>query len=121
MNANKNNIFFILKLTILSYALTAIFILIFTLIVYKMLLPDNKITIGIIIIYTLSNLISGFVAGKIKGSKKFIWGILVGCTYFIVLIIVSSIISKEFFSNQAMILPALLSSLGGGMVGGMLS
>ena len=72
MNTKKDNIFFILKLTILSYALTAIFLLIFTLIVYKMMLPDSKITIGIIVIYTLSNLISGFIAGKVKQNKKFV-------------------------------------------------
>lgn len=86
-----------------------------------MLLPDNKITIGIIVIYCLSTLISGFIAGKVKKSKKFLWGLLIGCTYFIILAILSFIISKELFSNEDMILPALISSAGGGMLGGMLS
>ena len=121
MSQKKSNILFTLKLVGLSYVLTGIFILIFTLIVYKNYMADEKIIIGVLAIYTISNAISGFIAGRIKQHKKYIWGAITGITYFIVLILISFIVTKEFLGNTNMIMPAFLATVCGGTIGGMLS
>lgn len=121
MAEKKSNILLIIKLVAVSYALTAILILLFTFIVYKTLMNDDKIVVGILVIYTLSNLIAGFIAGKVKKQKKFVWGLIAGATYFIILILLSFIATREFIGNQSMLIPALLATVGGGMIGGMLS
>lgn len=121
LGTKSNNLFFIVKLTGIAYLLTAIFLFIFTLAVYKTYMSDKNITIGIIVIYALSNVICGFIAGKVKQSKKFLWGALVGVSYLLVLIVISLIVTKEFLGNSSILLPATLSIIFGGTVGGMIS
>ena len=121
LGTKSNNLFFIVKLTGIAYLLTAIFLFIFTLAVYKTYMSDKNITIGIIVIYALSNVICGFIAGKVKQSKKFLWGALVGVSYLLVLIVISLIVTKEFPGNSSILLPATLSIIIGGTVGGMIS
>lgn len=121
LGTKSNNLFFIVKLTGIAYLLTAIFLFIFTLAVYKTYMSDKNITIGIIVIYALSNVICGFIAGKVKQSKKFLWGALVGVSYLLVLIVISLIVTKEFLGNSSILLPATLSIIIGGTVGGMIS
>lgn len=121
LGTKSNNLFFIVKLTGIAYLLTAIFLFIFTLAVYKTYMSDKNITIGIIVIYALSNAICGFIAGKVKQSKKFLWGALVSVSYLLVLIVISLIVTKEFMGNSSILLPATLSIIIGGTVGGMIS
>ena len=121
LGTKSNNLFFIVKLTGIAYLLTAIFLFIFTLAVYKTYMSDKNITIGIIVIYALSNVICDFIAGKVKQSKKFLWGALVGVSYLLVLIVISLIVTKEFLGNSSILLPATLSIIIGGTVGGMIS
>ena len=52
-------------------------------------LDEAKVTAGILIIYVLSAFAGGFVIGKITGTKKFFWGLLVGIFYAVLLVLVS--------------------------------
>ncbi len=115
------NLLFILKLTCLSFLLTAVFLLILTFIVYKTYMNDKNIAIGIIIIYALTNIICGFIAGKIKKNKKYLWGAIIGISYLVLLSLISLIVTKEFLGNNGMWLPATLATILGGTFGGMIS
>ena len=63
----------LVKSVTLAYIITLISLLVFALIVYKTYMSDGGIEIGIIVIYCISNLVSGFIIGKIQKNKKFLW------------------------------------------------
>ena len=45
--------------------------------------------VGIIIIYVVSCLVGGFMAGKIIRKDRYIWGIVTGLSYYVLLLLVS--------------------------------
>ena len=78
-----------LRSLLLAYAVTVILLLLLALLLYKLELDEGKISIGIIAVYVLSCFVGGLAAGKASQSRKFIWGLLVGALYFLVLAVVS--------------------------------
>ena len=68
----------ILKALLCAYAVTGILLLALTLLLYKMNLSEENVNAGIILIYVISTFASGFVIGKLAGTRKFLWGILTG-------------------------------------------
>lgn len=100
---------------------TGIFIILMSYLFYKMHISDSGITVGVIITYLLSTFIGGFIYGKIKEKRKFLYGMMIGLIYFGVLAICSGIISGAagIFTKDGII--ALLCCAGGGMLGGMIS
>ena len=111
----------LVKCVTLAYIITLISLLIFAFIVFKTFMSDDGIALGVVVIYCISNLIAGFVIGKMKKERKFMWGLLNGAIYFSLLVIISFIVNGEFVSESSMFLKALLSSTISGMIGGMLS
>ena len=57
---------------------------------------------------------------KIK-KNKFVWGLINGLSYFVILLIISTIIGGALIITPSMLTNALLSSLISGMIGGMVS
>lgn len=65
--------------------------------------------------------IAGFIAGKYYKVKKFLWGLILGSVYFLILVLVSLIGGvSDAVIGSGMITTYLLCA-GGGMLGGMLS
>jgi putative membrane protein (TIGR04086 family) len=100
-------------------AVTAILLLLLSLIFYKMNLSDRGIAVGIVVIYLAANFVGGFIMGKIKEENKYKWGALVGIMFFVALSIISMVVTGELYSSGTKALWALLSCVGGGMIGGM--
>ena len=100
-------------------AVTAIMLLLLSLIFYKMNLSDKSIAVGIVLIYILANFIGGFIMGRIKEENKYKWGALVGIMFFVTLTIVSFVVTGELYSSGIKALWALMSCVGGGIIGGM--
>lgn len=98
---------------------TAILLLILSFIFYKMNLSEMGIAVGIVFIYVVANFVGGFIMGKIKEEKKYRWGILVGIMFFVMLSLVSFIMTGQLYGSGVKAMWALLSCVGGGMVGGM--
>lgn len=111
----------IVKTVTVTVIVTILLLLILTLLLYKLKFSDNIVLIGIGIIYFVSNLAGGFIIGKVKEQKRFIWGMAVGITYFVVLCIVSFLVTQNFFQNGMSPAVAFLCCLLGGAVGGMIS
>lgn len=123
---NKDNIVMkmvmpIIKTVVAVVIVTIVLLLILALMLYKLKFQDNVILICIGVIYFVANLIGGLIIGKVKMERKFIWGMVVGLTYFFVLGIVSFIVTQSFFSNGVPGIIALLSCAAGGTIGGMIS
>ena len=109
------------KILLVMYAVTVILLFLLAVLMQKLQLDDKKISVGISIVYVVSCFLGGFFAGKIKKTRKFLWGLLLGLVYVIVMIGITMIAKGTFnvrFSDFAV---NFLLCLGGGMLGGMLS
>ena len=109
----------ILKGVLIAYVITGVFLLILALLLYKCNLSEQIINIGIIVAYVLSVFVSGFYMGKKMKNKRYLWGLLAGSVYFVLLFAVSLIVNREFTGVQGGFLTTMLLCLGGGMLGGM--
>ena len=73
-------------------------ILLLSLLLYRFGLSENIVSIGITGIYVLATFLSGFLAGKREQTKRFLWGLLMGLLYFLLLSAVSLIVDSSTFS-----------------------
>lgn len=112
---------FLVKSLLFSYILTATLLAVLAFLLYKLGLNEKTISIAIIVIYVAGTFFGGFVTGKKMGSRKFLWGLLMGTVYFLVLAVVSLCVGKGNIQLGSSFFTTLVICAGGGMLGGMLS
>ena len=112
---------FILKSLLISYLITAALLLLLALLLYQFSLTEKIVSVCITGIYILVTFLAGFLAGKREGSRKFLWGLLMGSMYFLILTIVSLIVNHGFGNLTSGFFTVLVLCAGSGMLGGMLS
>lgn len=112
---------FLVKSLLFSYILTATLLAVLAFLLYKLGLDEKTISIAIIVIYVVGTFFGGFVTGKKMGSRKFLWGLLMGTIYFLVLAAVSLCVGKGNIQLGSSFFTTLVICAGGGMLGGMLS
>lgn len=117
----SNRLTFILKSLLISYLVTAGLLLLLALMLYRFSLTEKTVSLCITIIYILVTFLAGFLAGKKEGSRKFLWGLLMGCLYFLVLTAVSAVVNHGFSGPSSGFFTVLILCAGSGMLGGMLS
>lgn len=121
-NAEKNiPVMFLLKSLLFSYIVTAVLLLVLTLLLYKVGLSEKFVSIAIIAIYVVATFFAGFITGKKMQSRKFLWGLLIGCVYFGVLLLVSVLANQESGEMGKNVVTTFILCAAGGMLGGMLS
>lgn len=113
-------VFLLLKCLLGSYILTAVMLLLLAFLLFKMGLSESVVSMAIIAIYVISTFVGGFIAGKKLQSRKFMWGLLLGCSYFLVLAVVSVLVNQSVFELGESVLTTLILCSAGGMLGGML-
>lgn len=111
----------LLKSLLCSYVVTGIFLILLAFLLYKMDLQESVVGMGIAVVYILSCFLGGFVLGKSTGSKKYLWGLLLGICYFTLLVGVSWVSEKQMNMSVSHALTTLGMCLAGGTLGGMLS
>lgn len=111
----------VLKSLLFAYALTGIFLLFLAFLLFKFDLGEAAVTAGIVAVYVISCLLGGFLAGKLVRKDKYLWGILVGLCYFLLLISVSFAVQGKWDMTLSHALTTFCMCLGGGALGGMLS
>lgn len=111
---------FILKCLLLSYLLTTVLLLLLALMLYRFGLSEKIVSVCIVAIYIIVTFFAGFLTGKREGSRKYLWGLLLGSLYFIVLLIVSLIVNHGM-SASGNFFTVLILCAGSGMLGGMVS
>ena len=109
------------KALLCAYVVTGVFLLILTLLLYKAGLSEQNVNLGVILIYVIGTFSGGFVMGKLTGQRKFLWGMLSGVIYFLLLVLISFGISHEFASESGNIFLTFVLCAGGGMLGGMVA
>lgn len=110
-----------IKALLASYIVTGILLFILTFLLYKFEWDEQKVTAGIIVIYVVSTFVGGFIMGKLKKARKFLWGLVMGLLYFALLFLISFGVYRSFDGNGTNVMTTLLLCAGGGMLGGMLA
>lgn len=109
------------KALVVSYLVSVIVLLLLALFQYKCGQNDTLISCGITFLYIFSTAVGGLVAGKSIGKKRFLWGLIVGTVYAMILCVVSLV----FFYDKNMVfsdgLSTVLLCMCGGILGGMIS
>lgn len=119
--ADSTKLVFVVKCMLVSYLLTAGLLLFLALMLYRFGLSEKVVSIGIIVIYIAVTFLAGFIAGKRAGEKKFLWGLAMGCIYFLILTAVSVIVNRGIEDAASSLVTVFLLCGGSGMLGGMLS
>lgn len=119
-NEGKIPVFYLLKSLFFAYALTGVFLALLSLLLYQLRLGEKLVAVAIIVIYVAATFFAGFLAGKKMKNRRFLWGLLEGTAYFLVLTLLSFFagdrgvtVGRSFFTTLAL-------CAGGGMLGGML-
>ena len=111
----------ILKALLCSYTLTGVLLLLLAFLLFRMDLSEKVVGMGIVVIYILSCFLGGFVLGWRMKKQKYVWGLLLGTGYFLLLIGVSCLVEKGFPMDIGHVVTTLALCTGGGTLGGMIS
>ena len=109
------------KALLCAYVMTGVILLVLTLLLYKMGLSEENVNAGIILTYVISTFSGGFVIGKLMGKRKFLWGLLAGVAYFVLLLLISLGVYHSLQVAMMNLLTTFFLCAGGGMLGGMVS
>ena len=114
-------VIFITKCMLAAYILTAGLLLLLAFMLYRFGLSEKVVSVCIIAIYIAVTFLAGIIAGKKAGKRRFLWGLAMGITYYIILVIVSMIVNKGAEAVAGNMLTVFFLCAGSGMMGGMLS
>lgn len=101
--------------------MTLLLIGIFAFIMLKTEMSPGVEGIGIICISVVSCFAGGFFCGRRNDTRGFLWGLAVGCLYFLFLLLLRAGSGQEFSTKAFSLFTTFLYCAGSGMLGGMLS
>lgn len=103
-----------------AYILSMSLLLVLALLLYRTNVAPNVIGAGITFTYMITGFFAGNLAGKQMQQKRFLWGILMGIGYYVILLLLSIVVNQTM-GTITDALTTLILCVGGGMLGGMLS
>ncbi len=109
------------KCLLAAYLLTGGALLLLALLLYRFQLSGQAVNIGIVVVYTAAAFLAGFFAGKGTGERRFLWGLLAGTLYFVLLALLTLLVNHGFKDLGNHFFTTLMICAGSGMLGGMLS
>lgn len=111
----------ILKILLFMYIITGILLVILAGLLYKLQLSEGVVSAGIVVIYVVSGFLGGFLAGKTMKTRKFLWGMILGGCYFLILIAGSIAFQHGIDMEISRFFTTLILCIASGMIGGMAS
>lgn len=121
-NMQKNiKVIWWIKSLLASYIVTGILLLVLTFFMYKFELNEKIVSAAIVGIYVVSTLIGGVIIGKLTKSKRYLWGMVLGIVYFVLLLLITLGVYRTLNGDSVSIVTSLILCAGGGMTGGMIS
>jgi putative membrane protein (TIGR04086 family) len=111
----------VLKGLLLSYIVTAFILLILAFFMLNLDLSSIVISGGINFVYIISAFIGGFFVGKKVEQRKFLWGLVMGVFYFIVVMLISLFLNRVTPLSMGSLFTVFIISSLSGMLGGMIS
>lgn len=113
--------FVLARSLIISYVLTAILLLGLAFLMYKCTLTSKQVTLGINAIYMVACLLGGLLCAKACGSKRLLWGVVIGLLYFVVLFGLSLLFHHQVQQGMPHFFLVLALCAVGGALGGIIS
>ena len=110
----------LLKCLMAAYVVTGLLLVLLATMLYKLQLGENTIEIGIIVVYVVSSLLAGLFFSKGAKSRRFLWGMMAGAAYFMIICTVSMAMEPDFTILSNSCLTTMAICVGSGMLGGML-
>lgn len=109
------------KSLIISYIVTFILLLIFSMIMYYGNVSEKVVGIFVIITYFISSLLGGLSIGKSVENRRFLWGMILGLLYFGIIMMITLVgrVGDEQIDSSK--ITGFITSCIGGMLGGMIS
>ena len=86
----------VLRSLLLAYGLTGLLLLLLAFVLFWFEPGEGTAAAGITFIYVASCLTGGFAAGKIMRKDRYLWGIVTGLSYYVLLLLVSFLASFIF-------------------------
>ena len=121
-NMQKNiKVIWWIKSLLASYIVTGILLLVLTFFMYRFELNEKIVSAAIVGIYVVSTLIGGMIIGKLTKSKRYLWGMVLGIIYFVLLLLITLGVYRTLNGDSVSIVTSLILCAGGGMTGGMIS
>ena len=121
-NMQKNiKVIWWIKSLLASYIVTGILLLVLTFFMYKFELNEKIVSAAIVGIYVVSTLIGGMIIGKLTKSKRYLWGMVLGIIYFVLLLLITLGVYRTLNGDSVSIVTSLILCAGGGITGGMIS
>ncbi len=106
---------------LVSYIGTALVLLLLAFLYYKLRFSEDIVSGGVVFTYVAAGFLGGFLAGRKMKQKKFLWGLLMGAVYYVVLLLLSLLVNHGIADLSKSMFTTLVLCAGGGMLGGMLS
>ncbi len=104
-----------------AFLLTVLLLLILAFLLLKLQWDTSETELAILAVYVLSCFAGGWISGRKAERMKFLWGLLCGILYFLILLAVSVMGEKALRSDLTAGVVAFLLCAAGGMSGGMVS
>ena len=121
-NMQKNiKVIWWIKSLLASYIVTGILLLVLTFFMYKFELNEKIVSAAIVGIYVVSTLIGGMIIGKLTKSKRYLWGMVLGIIYFVLLLLITLGVYRTLNGDSVSIVTSLILCAGGVMAGGLIS
>ena len=98
--------------------MTLVLLFVLALVVFKWQIGAGPVSGAIIGIYIAVNLLAGRMLGKRMGTRKFLWGLVQGSVYFIILFLLSLLFGAGGM-EAGDVVSAFFLCAGSGMFGGM--
>ncbi len=116
----KNKIMQWVKGIVAAYIISGVVLLVLAFLMYRFDVAEGIIRGGILSAYVVSCFVAGCMVSRPWTERKYLWGLLAGAAYFLILWIVSMIGNRQIFSGFPSIVPTMLLCVFGGMLGGMM-
>lgn len=121
MERSKNSAMPVLVDLVAMYVITGLLLVGLAAMLGRMDLSDAAVSIGIIATYMISCFTGGFLIGKKKKRRKYLWGLCVGAFYFAVLLLGNLVVNRGLDGQLVQMLTTAVLCILSGMAGGMLS
>ena len=119
--ANQGNrIMKIVSTLLIMYVVTGVLLLLMAFLLFRFQLNEKVVSVGILLIYVVSCFLGGILMAKKMRMRKFLWGILVGGVYFLVLLLGSLLLNHGFSQECVHMAATFVMCMAAGMIGGML-
>lgn len=103
-----------------SYVISGLVLLLLAFLMYKNDLGEGVVRGVILFAYVISCFIGGMVVNTKRTQRCYLWGMLQGILYYVVLIGVSMVFNRVLVNEIQGALPAFFLCAFGGMLGGMM-